>query len=235
MIKGLIFDLGGTVVTDRGLSFMNGFTPLYNYFEKKNFSIEEYKAYLKEVKEQTINVRTTFDFSMLQLVHLLELHFQDKIMLEPSEIEELYSKSCEIDELCEGITDFLEKCKQNDIKMGILSNTILSSNELKRRLKCLGVLDYFDFVIASSDCLVRKPSKLFMDLGIDAIDLEKGDIAYVGNMYEFDVKCANSANINCMFYNRFHKGEYKYDDLNIKVYEFDDYKALSEVDLCQIF
>lgn len=235
MIKGIMFDMGGTLMNDDNLSFERAFNNVYDHFKYKKFLKSEYDSLIKDLLKDTLFNRTTFDIKFKDFINYLLFYFDDELDCSMEELEEYFSYGFSNDTLVDSIIDYLDYLKSKKLKLIVLSNTFLSSKEIKRRLDNLGISKYFDEIIASSDYLVRKPSKLFFEVGLKKIGLKNNEVLYVGNSYTFDVEGCNNSLINIIFYNVNHYKEYDFSKLNIKVKEIKDYKEIIGEDLCQIF
>jgi len=101
-----------------------------------------------------------------------------------------------------GIHEALDYLRSLRIKMGVVSNTSFSGRILERELEKHRLLGYFDFVIASADYGVRKPHPLIFSVAIKRIQLDPGEIWFVGNSSDHDIAGAVSAGLCGVWYNR---------------------------------
>lgn len=103
--------------------------------------------------------------------------------------------------------------------MYIVSNSIFSSNALKRYLDSFGILDYFIDVFSSSDFGYRKSHKLFCEMIIKEIQKNnkeiKKTIYFIGNDYNSDVKGSFEAGLVPIWYNI--NNQEIYDKINCKI------------------
>ena len=58
----------------------------------------------------------------------------------------------------------------------------------------------FEFILATSDYMFKKPSKRIFELALEKADLQPEDVWYVGNSYRCDVGGSRSAGIFPVWY-----------------------------------
>ena len=98
----------------------------------------------------------------------------------------------------------LQKIKQIDLKIGLISN-IRSQGAVKRRptMKEQGILDFFDAVILSGEVGVGKPDKEIFEIALREIGVQKPNEAmYVGDSPIEDLKGAQNAGLIPVFLDR---------------------------------
>ena len=230
MIKGIMFDMGGTLVN---VSLKEGaFMVIYNHLVDKPKDLDEFLAFSKQVIKDTFEARTTIDFDFRSFINIYLRYYDTKLDVSIEEAEDIYQEALFDFEKVDKIEELLTKCKKENLKLIVLSNTFFSSRAISKVLDKLGLLKYFDKVVASSECLVRKPSPIFFEIGIKEIGLDKNEVMYIGNDYNFDCVGCLISNIKMIFYN--HENYQKY-ELFETIKEIKDYSELLEVDLCQMF
>ena len=230
MIKGIMFDMGGTLV-DFAFKEDPSYV-LYEHIENKTIEKEEFVDFVSRLVKDTLDKRTTFDISFSSFLNAILRYFNTSIDIPLEEMEIIYEKTLLEHTLIENVVPLLEECKKEGLKLIVLSNTFFSTNAISKILEEFDLLKYFDKVIASSDCLVRKPSTLFFEMGIKEMGLNKKEIMYIGNDYNFDCVGCMMTGIPIIFYNRKHYQEY---ELFETIKEIKDYDELLGVEICKIF
>lgn len=81
------------------------------------------------------------------------------------------------------------------IRTGVISNIGYSGAALSRRLDSLLSENRFEFVIASSEYGIRKPSPLLFQIALQKADVSPSEVWYVGDTWGADVVGANAAGI----------------------------------------
>ena len=98
------------------------------------------------------------------------------------------------------IKETLEYLKQNNIRTGIISNIAFSGEALKNRINKILPENKFEFIIASSEYVFRKPNKLIFELALNKANLDANEVWYCGDSTEFDVEGSNNAGIYPVWY-----------------------------------
>lgn len=217
MIKGILIDLGNTIVYNKNFNFNNGLMVIYNNIIEPKISYQELIKFTDNFKLNTYDIRDRFEICFLNYLNYLQKYFDLKFKVSLSELEYLFTLKVEDLELIDGVIDFLKYLKESKKKVVILSNSTFSSLALKRNLEDLGILDYFDQVLSSGDLLIRKPYTEFFNLGIKVLNLPKEEIMYIGNDYYFDVHGANLAGLDVIWLNE--KDELNKDNLKVNIFK----------------
>lgn len=92
----------------------------------------------------------------------------------------------------EGLQETLEALRQRGYRMGIISN-IMSRTFVPRILREHGVEDYFETMIMSSVCGIRKPRPEIFDIALQTMGLNKSEACYVGDTISRDVRGVRNA------------------------------------------
>lgn len=93
----------------------------------------------------------------------------------------------------EDIRETLMKLRDMGLKMGILSNTFISSSSLDRHLAQLGILDFFPYRLYSHQFKYRKPDRRIFEAAVAAIGEETPNILFVGDRINKDITPALKA------------------------------------------
>lgn len=100
----------------------------------------------------------------------------------------------------EGIRDFLSLCAEMEIRMAVISNLSFSGASLVSRIAEILPEHRFEFILASSESVFRKPSRRIFEraLGLAALDAE--DCWFIGDDVVCDVEGAAAAGIFPVWY-----------------------------------
>ncbi|MCM3764761.1 HAD family hydrolase [Neobacillus niacini] len=94
----------------------------------------------------------------------------------------------------------LETLKNQGYRLALLSNWDLSCRAV---LKQIGVYDYFEHILVSSEVQISKPDARIFQKLIELSDCRPDEILYVGDNYYDDVIGARKAGIDTVLINRF--------------------------------
>lgn len=97
-------------------------------------------------------------------------------------------------ELFIGVKEWLEKRKEQGLKLYVASNGIQDIQEIK--LKSTGVFDLFEGVYCSDRVGAIKPDKAFFDYILESIDIPVYDLCYIGDELEVDGKAAEAVGMD---------------------------------------
>ncbi len=106
-----------------------------------------------------------------------------------------------------GAAELLARLRALGIRTGVISNIMFSGEALARRLKILLPEHDFEFIVASSDYVFRKPHRRIFELALTKADLPSGDVWYLGNSFPADVLGAAGAGMFPVWYTGVGSGE----------------------------
>ena len=92
--------------------------------------------------------------------------------------------------------ELLEILKKYGIKSYVFTHRGKSTEEV---LKNVGLYDYFDFIITSTDGFKRKPNPEAIDYLVSKYNLDKENTYYIGDR-SLDIECGFNANIKTILY-----------------------------------
>jgi len=91
------------------------------------------------------------------------------------------------------IPETLGRLKKSGLKLGIVSNTCVSSSTLDRHLEQLSLLDFFAFTMYSYQFDFRKPDHRIFSIAAERIGEIPDNIVFVGDRIDKDIKPAMQA------------------------------------------
>lgn len=189
--KMVIFDAGRTLIDYTNMDTLSDVQALMPYIKSnpRNLSAEQINEFAWEVFGQ-------FDAARKQLfeVHeqtILKLVY-DILGIELSvsfrEVEAVMWRSHPGIVPVEGAAEMLAQLNDMGIETAVISNLDFSGCLLEERLKEIFPHNRFQFVLASSDYGIRKPSPPIFQAGITRSGHAPGEIWYVGDKLKVDVE-----------------------------------------------
>lgn len=227
MIKGILIDLGKTVVTNRIISFNEGLKAVYN-LSNKRISFDEYYDIHLKLYEITFKYLRRFHNEMRITDYLISLNKLANLQIDLpiEEIEDIFQKNLVEEELVEGVEEALKFFYDNKIPVIAVSNSCISGRALSVELAELGVLKYFKKVISSADLYICKPRKEIYEYAMGQLKKILGDktikneeVIFIGNDYNCDVLGPKNIGMRTIWFNQ--KGEidqYNISDCIVKTY-----------------
>ena len=100
----------------------------------------------------------------------------------------------------DGIEDFFGFLKEQKIRTGAISNIAYCGEAVEERINNLLPEHNFEFIIATSGYMFRKPNKRIFELALEKAGLQRSDVWYIGDNYQCDVVGARNAGIFPVWY-----------------------------------
>jgi HAD superfamily hydrolase (TIGR01549 family) len=196
--KTCIFDLFDTLLLKVAFDYNKGIDYLAkNHFGEENkeklFSIaSEFRSQFMLDRE-----KTQIDVSFEDQLKFYENRFNRKLAKKYSDIEWDFFLQCREERIADGAINFLKYLKERGYTLAILSNSIFSSETLKKYLEMHQILHFFDVVISSADIKYRKPSKKAFDTILEKVNIKASpEIYYIGNKLDKDFYGAYNAGLS---------------------------------------
>ncbi len=95
-----------------------------------------------------------------------------------------------------------EVCRQlkaRGLRLGVVSNGSITVEDL---LSQVGLLSFFEVVIASQSLAIQKPDPRIFQTALRRLGVDAGRALYVGDLYEVDVLGARGAGLNAVLIDR---------------------------------
>jgi len=199
----IIFDYGHTLVYEDIWDGVKAEKALLNYAvkNKNNLTAEQIAEFnynlFGELRRLNMN---NLEFSEQQFSKLVYEYLQIEIDLNPVKMEEIYWDNAAPGHAMPYIKEVLEYLHKNNIRTGVISNIAFSGEALKNRIDKVLPENHFEFIMASSEYIVRKQHKILFEIALRKADIEPNEAWYCGDSPDFDVKGANSAGIFPVWY-----------------------------------
>lgn len=209
--KMIIFDAGRTLIDYASIDTTRGVRAIMPYITSnpRNLTAEEIDSYTNRVFEQFESARK----------HLFEIHEQTilklvydlldiKLSIPVEQVERIIWSSDSVIEAVDGAVEMVKQVTEMGIRSAVISNLDFSGYLLKERLDTLFPANRFEFVVASSDYGVRKPTGLLFEVGITKSGLKPEEIWYVGDKIKVDVAGSSASGMVPVLY-KFKRNSYE--------------------------
>ena len=206
--KMVLFDYGQTLVAEQKFDGVKGTEAVLQYATKNKYHLtaEQVQAKADELNREA----GRFD---PEKRHLLQIEIPNTMFtpyLYESQGIEIALSSAEIDTVfwnaaapgapTEGIERFLEYLKDKGIRTGVISNISYDPSVVAERINRLLPENAFEFILTSSHFMFRKPNKRIFNLALEKAGLQPGEVWYVRDQYECDVKGSLHAGLLPVWY-----------------------------------
>ena len=208
-IKAVLFDLGETLVNFGKVNttelFREGARLSYDFLKSLGQPVGNFKYYCWR---NLINLRirhwlsniTRNDFNSLVL--LRGIGTKKGIKLDRKQWQHFawlwYEPLSKVAQAESDIIETLTALKESGIKLGIVSNTFVTSSSLEKHLEQIGLLDFFPVRVYSYEFAFRKPDVRIFKAAAEKIGEKLENILFVGDRIETDIKPAMKAGMQAV-------------------------------------
>ncbi len=206
--KMIIFDYGQTLVNEKKFDGVKGTREVMKYAvkNKHNYTAEDVQAAADAINDELGRYDPTRS-------HLIEVEIPNcmfspylyesmgiELALTNKERDRVFWDAASPGIPTEEIIEFLDFLKKQGIRTGVVSNITYCGEAVKERINNVIPTHDFEFVIATSEYMFRKPNKRIFELALEKADLKPEDVWYIGDNYECDVVGARNAGIFPVWY-----------------------------------
>lgn len=202
----IIFDYGNTLLYEPGYNTMKGNEALFKYVKnnKNNLTAKDVYEFSRRIFRLANSVRD-LDFELHQWKHQrfcfeylgLELSISIK------EAEKVFWEGSSYGAVMPGADKMLDYINKKGIRSAVISNISFSENALTERINRLLPQNKFEFFIASSEYMFRKPSPYIFELALRKADLAADDVWFCGDNVRADVNGAGAVGMFPVWYDNF--------------------------------
>lgn len=235
-IDAVIFDCWDTVIHHNVSDTYKGIELLLDVCDNptnvtKEQLLEDYHLLLNEYYKNcnSYDLRFTALFRYICLSH----HLTPRISID--EIEHLFTLHI-VPTPMENLDKLIKFLKENNVKIGVCSNTIFSQEQTRKFINSCWPDEPFDFIMASSEYGTKKPNPRFYEVGTLLANSSKNKTIYVGDNFYADVYGSWLAGYKkSIWLNQKHRPKSDYYILhpempdNIEYSEIDDYTQLIDI------
>lgn len=198
VIKAVIFDMGGTIINHQYsperavMHAANTMEWLKDYGIHIPESPEDFARKLQEAdqKRRRANEQEMREMPPLEAVckyYLRDYHPSPEVLFPiAEEFCFRYYNDCFEAKPARGLLECVSGLRKQGMRLGIISNT-LSRTYMISKLAEFGVSGYFEYVLLSSVCGLRKPDPAIFELCRTTMGLKRSEMAYVGDTISRDV------------------------------------------------
>lgn len=204
----VIFDYGQTLVNETVFDTLKGTKSVLSVAANNpnNVSAEEVQALANQLSKEIGRYGVEFEKQTFLEVHnhlfqnYLYEYFGIQFTKSAAEIERIFQNGACIAEPTKNIESFLQFLENVNIRTSVISNISFSGDLLKERINFHIPSHKFEFIIASSEYVFRKPHKRIFELALRKANLNAGDVWYCGDNAVFDVDGAADCGIFPVWY-----------------------------------
>lgn len=206
--KIIIFDYGQTLVNEKSFDGLKGTRAVLREATRNlnNISAEEIQALANKLNKEIGRYGTEIKEQPVLEIHnhvfqnYLYEYFGIELTKSASEVEQIFENAASDAEPTKNIIEFLQYLEDSKIRTSVISNTSFSGEILKARINRYIPSHNFEFMIASSEYIFRKPHKRIFELALRKANLAPCDVWYIGDNAVCDVDGATDCGIFAVWY-----------------------------------
>ena len=199
----IVFDYGHTLLYQPDFNTSNGNKAIYPYISRnpRNISFEEYDKTIMElfakIKAERGNIIEIHEHNFLKLA----MEYMDiSLSVSIEEAEKIIMNGISQGAIMPDADKLLDYLNSKGIRTGIISNNCFSGNALKSLFDRLLPRNRFEFVLASSDYVFRKPHSMMFDIALQKSGLSADRVWYCGDSINADVYGSRNAGMFSVLY-----------------------------------
>lgn len=206
--KMILFDYGQTLIDEGKFDGVKGTEAVLKYAVKNkyNLSAERVQAEADKINQEVGRFdparRHLFQIEVPNYMFTAYLYesLGISLSLTSEQLDKVFWDSAAPGTPTDGIEELLEYLHENGIRTGVISNISFCGQAVIDRINEVIPTNHFEFIIATSEYMYRKPNKRIFDLALEKADLRAEEVWYVGDQYECDVVGARNAGIFPVWY-----------------------------------
>ena len=208
--KMILFDYGQTLIDEEEFGFngLKGTAAVLQYAvrNKYNKSAEEVQAYADCLHQELgrFDPQSRHLFQVEVPNHMFTKYLYESLGIElsigPEEIDRVFWDQAAPGRPTEGIEDFLLFLKGKHVRTGVISNISYCGNVVSQRINSCIPENSFEFIIATSEYMYRKPNRRIFELALEKAGLAAADVWYIGDQYQCDIVGAANAGLFPVWY-----------------------------------
>lgn len=199
----IIFDYGHTLLYQPNFNTSNGNKAIYPYIEKnpRNISLEEYDRTIIElfakIKAERGPVLEIHEHNFLKLAFE---YMGISLSVSLEEAEKIIMNGISEGGVMPNADTMLNYLNSEGIRTAVISNNCFSSSALKNLFDRLLPRNKFEFVLASSDYIFKKPHGIMFEIALQKAALTADKVWYCGDSIDTDVYGAKNVGMVPVLY-----------------------------------
>lgn len=206
--KMILFDYGQTLANEQKFDGVKGTEAVLRHATKNKYgrTAQEVQAAADRINDELgrfdpkrqhlcqVEVPTSIFASYLYASMGIEL------ALSPLEYDRIFWDAAAPAVPTDGVGDFLAFLKEQNIRTGVISNIAYCGAAVEERIGALLPNHEFEFIMATSEYMFRKPNRRIFELALEKAGLQQEEVWYVGDNYNCDVVGARDAGLFPVWY-----------------------------------
>ena len=206
--KMILFDYGQTLVDEAPFDGVKGTEAVLRYCTENKYHLTAEQ--IQQEANAINNELGRFDPARRHLFqveapnHMFTAYLYESLGIQLSltseQVDQVFWDAASPGVPTEGMTEFLEYLVQQGIRTGVISNISYCGRVVEQRIRGLFPGHPFEFILATSEYLFRKPNKRIFQLALEKAGLKPEEAWYIGDQYECDIVGAAGAGLFPVWY-----------------------------------
>lgn len=206
--KMILFDYGQTLVNEERFDGVRGTEAVLQYCTGNKYHLTAEQ--IQQEANAINNELGRFDPAKRHLFqveapnHMFTAYLYESLGIQLSltseQVDRVFWDAAAPGKPTEGVIEFLEYLREQEIRTGVISNISFNGRVVEQRIRGLFPEHNFEFILATSEYLFRKPNRRIFRLALEKADLRPEDAWYIGDQYECDIVGADGAGLFPVWY-----------------------------------
>lgn len=208
----ILFDYGHTLACEPGWNSVRGEEALFQYIKRNNNNItpKQVSDFSQELFEKIGIVRKNgLEMHERQFQRFLYEYLGIEFTISLEEAERIFWTAATPGAMMPDADKMIDYVNKKGIRSAVISNIGWSGNALRERLDRLLPGNRFEFIIASSEYMFRKPDALIFKLALVKAGLGPQDVWFCGDNPQADIEGAANAGIFPVYYDNAMECDYR--------------------------
>jgi putative hydrolase of the HAD superfamily len=199
----ILFDYGHTLIYEPGFDFQRGAEALFKCVKsnKNDLTSKQVGDFSQELFMRAEAVRKLgFELHEWQLQRFLFEYMELDLSVSYTEAEKILWNGASAGAVMPGADTMIDYINAKGIRSGVVSNIGWSGSALAERINRMLPRNKFEFIIASSEYMFRKPSLMLFELALRKAGLDAADVWFCGDNVKADVEGSAAAGMSPVWY-----------------------------------
>lgn len=204
----IIFDYGQTLITEEKFDGIRGTQAVLENCVNNphNIPAEEIQLFADKLIGEIRRIDPESGaFTLLEVHnHVFQNYLYDYFGIErtvsPTRLEIVFHEAASPGRPTDHVAEFMDYLNQRNIRTAVISNISFSGEALANRINRLLPNNHFEFIMASSEYIFRKPHKRIFELAVRKANLKPEDVWYCGDNAICDVDGSQDAGLMPVWY-----------------------------------
>ncbi|MBO4211192.1 MAG: HAD family hydrolase [Oscillospiraceae bacterium] len=204
----ILFDYGQTLIAEARFDGLKGSTAVMAHAVENKYHLtpeqvqREADAINRELQrsDPATRAQKTIEVPNHMFTAYLYESLGIKLNLSAEEIDRIFWDAASPGTPTEGISDFLEFLWKAGIRTAVISNISYAGSVVSERIHRLLPNHHFEFILATSEYLFRKPHPRIFHLALEKAELKPETAWYIGDDYACDLAGARAVGLLPIWY-----------------------------------